>query len=294
MTNRLPWTVLLPLVASALLAGAIVASAADVCPAGDCLLPDIEYDICTPTPIPQNPHKWIAGAQVYVEAVNAEGRHSWTPYIGVTEGYESIAYVRDGDDMGRIITDTWRLETLPSERIGGNSDCVIIVNEPGYPRPAGSDMSLQAEVLTWALAEVAFPDAQLIVGNYSQDNYTRIEDAWNLFIATYGREPRVAGVGFHCYFYDGYDAPCRPIVDFYAQFKADHNLDQLWMTEWASMASVGTAGVNWAPAVSAIPVFFDYAVNAGIDRLFWYPYGFPPVWTSELIGTPLGEMYRSR
>jgi len=283
VTNRFPWQIFLPLIMSAVLAGAIAAPAVDVCPTGDCLLPDVEYQICTPTPIPHNPHKWIAGGQVFVEAIGAEGRHSWTPYIGVTEGYESIAYVRDGDDMGLVITNTWGLEMLPAEQIGGNSDYVIIINEPGYPRPAGSDMSLEAEVLGWYLAEGAFPDAELIVGNYSQENYTRIEDAWALFVATYGREPRVAGVGFHCYFYDGYDAPCRTIVDYYAQFKADHNLAQLWLTEWGSMASVGTAGVNWGPAVSAIPVFFYYAVNNGVDRLFWYPYGFSPGWTSAIL-----------
>jgi hypothetical protein len=280
MTNKLPCTLFLALV----LVGSVLVRAQPRQVCVDCCIDPSGTPIptCTPTPIPHNPAKWMAGGQVYAEIINAEGRHSWTPYIGTTENYESIAFVRDGDDMGRIITDTWKFETLPSERLGGDSDYVIIINEPGYPRPAGSDMSLKAEVLTWALARQAFPNHKLIVGNYSQENYTRIEDAWALYVETYNAEPPVAGVGFHCYFYDGYDAPCRTVVNYYAQFKTDHDLDQLWMTEWGSMASVGSAGVNWGPAVAAIPVFADYAVMMGVDRLFWYPYGFPPGWTSAV------------
>jgi len=288
---------------SALLAGAIAAPAADVCPTGDCLLPDVEYQICTPTPIPVNPHKCVAGSNGLLETNSVCG-YNWAPMVGPGNGYERIPMIRDWDDLILQIL-SQLTESVFQVILGGNSDYVMMFNEPDLPPPAGSDMASYLVVLGQAMVEALLPDTKIVSPAYSQYAYTRLETDYENFYETYGRYPRWDVIAYHCYFIDTAQ-PCMTVLNWMIAFADRIEADtgkrpKIWNTEFAALVTTGTAGPNWAPSVAAGSAYIDAMEAVGVDKYFWFSHcdEAMPGYICRLAeddGTlnPLGQMYKSK
>lgn len=280
-----------------ILAGAVLMRAQPQEPACvTCIDPaGTQIPTCTLTPIPRNPKRYTAGTHGMVET-GAMGSYSWNPYVGDGGEYERIPMVKKWLHLSELITNT--LTALPQDQLGGNSDWLLTFNEPLVQPPAGCDMTMDEVVLGLALIEAAFPDRRIVSPAYSSDyDYTVLEDVRTRFIEVYGRPPRWDALAFHCYFY-GSASSCTQVVDWYIAKAAEWGVEEVWCTEFASLAYVGTT-VDWSTAVATGAAFIDYMDAAGVNRWFWYGYGFPPTYTSSLVDdlgalTPLGEMYRSK
>ena len=253
-------------------------------------------------PAPPNPHRYTAGWHGMHET-DSMGSYSWGPMIADGGEYERLPMVRDWDDLtDQVLSQLTITQTVAT--LGGNSDWLLLFNEPDLPEPVGAEATIDTVVAAQAIVEALFPDHLLVSPAYSPHHYRDIERVYDRFTETYSRPPRWDALAFHCYFYDAPTlARCKHIVDWYVQKAQEWGIDEVWCTEFASVARVGTTGPLWEPAAERGLDFIDYMDAAGVDRWFWYGYGFPPTYSSALVYeegtlagtlTLLGEMYAGR
>jgi len=258
---------------------------------------------CTPTPEPSNPRKYVAGSNGLLET-NSVGGYNWAPMVAPGNGYERLPMYRDWDDL----TEQGLAQITISNTvaaIGGNSDWLLTFNEPDLPPPAGSAMTVDQVVAGLALIEAMYPDKLIVSPAYSQYNYTRLETDYETFYSTYGRYPRWDAIAYHCYFI-GTASTCMPVLNWMVAFADRIEADtgtrpDLWNTEFAALATTGSAGPNWQEAVAAAIAYIDAMETLGVDRYFWFshcdeamPYYECALAYDDGSLTPLGEMYRSR
>ena len=301
MTNKLPAVFLAIILAGWSL---VAAQPQQVCI--DCIDPNGTL-IPTCTPVPSNPRKYVAGSNGLAET-GAIGHYNWNPYIGsrlpVTDpDHEHIPMVRDWDDLTDQILSQLTI-TNSIAHIGGNSDWVMLFNEPDLAPPAGSSMTVDEVVLGQAIVEALFPDKLIVSPAYSPYNYTRLETDYENFYATYGRYPRWDAIAYHCYFFDT-AAPCMSVLDWMVAFADRIEQDTgkrpgIWCTEFAALVTTGSAGPNWAPSVAAASAYIDAMELLGVERFFIFPHcdEAMPYYECALVIdnklTPMGEMYRSK
>ena len=292
MSNKLPHTLFLAVV----LAGSLLVRAqpAQVCI--DCIDPE-GTPIPTCTPRPPNLRKYVAGSNGIAET-GAMGGYNWAPMVGPGNGYERIPMIRDWDDLTeQVLSQLTVTDTVAT--LGGNSDWVLLFNEPDLSPPAGSEMTIDEVVAGQAVVEALFPGRYIVSPAYSQYNYSTILQVYDRFVQVYGRPPRWDALAFHCYFMDS-AASCTPIVDWYVAKAQEWGVEQVWCTEFAALVTTGSAGPSWTPAVASGSAFIDYMEDAGVDRYFWFSHcdEAMPGYICELVVddelTPLGEMYRSK
>ena len=222
---------------------------------------------CTPTPIPQNPRRYVAGSNGLIET-NAMGGYNWAPMVGPGNGYERIPMIRDWDDLTeQVLSQLTITDTVAT--LGGNSDWVMGPNEPDLPPPAGSDMTVDEIVLQQALTEALFPDLNIVSVAYSQYSYQTIEAVYTRYLQIYGRPPRWDALAFHCYFIDS-AASCMPTLNWHMAKADEWGIEQVWCTEFAALVTTGTAGANWAPAIAAGSAYIDAMETLGVERYFWF------------------------
>ena len=296
MTNKLPFAVFLSIVVAC---WSLVAGQPQAAICIDCIDPNgTAIPTCTPTPIPQNPRRYVAGSNGLVET-NSMGGYNWAPMVAAGNGYERIPMIRDWDDLTeQILSQLTPTDTVAT--LGGNSDWVMGPNEPDLAPPAGSDMTVGEVVAAQALIEALFPDTLIASPAYSQYSYQTIEAVYDRFVQVYGRAPRWDALAFHCYFIDT-ATTCTPVADWYVQKAQEWGISEVWCTEFAALVTTGSAGPNWAPAVASGSAFIDYMEAQGIDRYFWFSHcdEAMPFYICELANddgtlTPLGEMYASK
>ena len=293
MTNRLSYAVFLAIILGVFVYVQPADPACISCidPAGT------PIPTCTPTP---EPRKYIAGSNGLAET-NAMGHYNWNPYLPprtYSDGFEHIPMIRDWDDLtDKILSQLTVTDTVAT--LGGNSDWVLLFNEPDLSPPAGSAMTVDEVVVGQAIVEALFPDTLIASPAYSQYSYRTLEAVRNRFIQVYGRPPRWDALAAHCYFSDS-AAQCTSIVDWYVLKADEWGIEQVWVTEFAALATTGTT-IDWTTAVASGAAFIDYMEAQGIDRYFWFSHcdEAMPYYACELANddgtlTPLGEMYRSK
>lgn len=258
----------------------------DICAPCDCVITPVPT--CTPM---TNVAKGTAGLQggcPGLYALNAAHWYGWG-YTGWgdCQNVDRVSMVRDWQQLTAIVSDTVRID----------GEYVMLFNEPDKCSDQAC-LSNEDVILGQAIAEALFHNKFIVSPAYSQDAYTQLETVRDGYIAYYGKSPRWDVLAAHCYFVSD-PAPCQEVVDWYIEKAIEWDSSAVWITEFAALAQVGSAGVNWTPAVQAGGDFIDYLESEPmVERYYWYPFGFEPYYNSALIEsgelTPLGEMYRSK
>jgi len=302
MSNKLPVKLFLAII----LVGWSLVAAQPQDPACVTCIDPAGTPIPTCTPEPSNPRKYVAGSNGLAET-GAMGHYNWNPYLPPRThdpDFEHIPMYRDWNDL----TEQGLAQITISNTvaaIGGNSDWLLTFNEPDLQPPAGSAMTTDQVVAGLALIEAMYPDKLIVSPAYSQYNYTRLETDYETFYSTYGRYPRWDAIAYHCYFI-GTASTCMPVLNWMVAFADRIEADtgtrpELWNTEFAALATTGSAGPNWQEAVAAAIAYIDAMEALGVDRYFWFshcdeamPYYECALAYDDGSLTPLGEMYRSR
>lgn len=288
MTNKPPYQVLLPLVASLLLSTALAAPAADVCPAGDCLLPDVEYQICTPTPSPPNPKKGTAGLQggsSSLEVLRAgAGWYQWNPDPDVILGFPAHAQLRDKYQTALVVSGTLQL--------GGTGEWVWGVNEPSLPSPAGSLLTVDQVILMEGLKFALAPDRLNGSPAYTQESLNTLASVYTGFETRYGYPPPWDAINIHCYWQGDDESPCVATLAQAKQFAIHHDIPWVIVSEFGTCAPYLDSASRYIDALNADPMVLMY---------FWYPFSLPncdtslfTCGTSGCSLTSLGQMYQSK
>ncbi len=177
------------------------------------------------------PGKGVGGGNCsHLAILKPKWNYVWGPGVQVCPGL-GIDHVPMNWGLGHV--------GLP---LGGNSDCILIANEPADP--AQLNISPSEGVGFWWQAEQAYPNLKLVGPNvllcfgecdYRSRAFNWLNEWYGLFIEEHSEEgqdrpPRIDALGIHAY---GTFEDCRTAIIEANEWAEAHGIKDVWLTEFA-------------------------------------------------------------